>query len=40
MIIFDYFDDRFLIQSINIPITLDSQIDIECTNIATLPYYN
>lgn len=37
---FDYFDDRFLIQSINIPITLDSQIDIECTNIATLPYYN
>lgn len=36
---FEYFDDRFLIQSINIPLSIDSVIDINCTNIATLPYY-
>lgn len=36
---FKYFDDRFLIQSINIPLTVDSVVDINCTNIATLPYY-
>lgn len=36
---FDYFDDRFVIQSISIPLSVNSTISIECTNIATLPYY-
>ena len=36
---FDYFDERFIIQSISIPISTHSDITIECTNIATLPYY-
>lgn len=36
---FDYFDERFIIQSISIPLSIQSQITIECTNIATLPYY-
>lgn len=36
---FQYFDDRFIIQSISIPLSIQSQISIECTNIATLPYY-
>lgn len=36
---FDYFDSRFIIQSISIPISIHSQIAIECTNIASLPYY-
>ena len=36
---FDYFDSRFIIQSISIPISIHSQIAIECTNIACLPYY-
>ena len=36
---FDYFDERFIIQSISIPLSINSQITIECTNIATLPYY-
>lgn len=36
---FDYFDSRFIIQSISIPISIHSQIAIECTNIANLPYY-
>lgn len=36
---FDYFDDRFIIQSISIPLSVHSNINIECTNIATLPYY-
>lgn len=36
---FNYFDERFIIQSISIPISTHSDITIECTNIATLPYY-
>lgn len=36
---FDYFDARFIIQSLSIPISIHSQIAIECTNIASLPYY-
>jgi hypothetical protein len=36
---FDYSDDRFIIQSISIPISANSTITIECTNIASLPYY-
>lgn len=36
---FDYFDERFIIQSISIPLSIHSQITIGCTNIATLPYY-
>lgn len=36
---FDYFDNRFIIQSISIPLSIQSNITIDCTNIATLPYY-
>lgn len=36
---FDYYDSRFIIQSISIPLSTRSQISIECTNIASLPYY-
>lgn len=35
----DYYDARFIIQSLSIPISTSSQISIECTNIASLPYY-
>lgn len=34
-----YYDARFIIQSLSIPISTSSQISIECTNIASLPYY-
>ena len=36
---FNYYDSRFIIQSISIPLSTRSQISIECTNIASLPYY-
>ena len=36
---FDYYDNRFIIQSIGIPLNPNSTISIECTNIASLPYY-
>lgn len=36
---FDYYDNRFIIQSIAIPLIPNSTISIECTNIASLPYY-
>lgn len=36
---FKYFDTRFVIQSLNIPLSINSVIDIQCTNIAELPYY-
>lgn len=36
---FDYKDNRFIIQSLTIPLSTSSTINIECTNIATLPYY-
>lgn len=32
-------DERFIIQSISVPLSVDSKISIQCTNIATLPYY-
>ena len=36
---FNYFDNRFIIQSISIPLSIHSNMTIDCTNIATLPYY-
>lgn len=36
---FEYYDTRFIIQDINIPISVNAIIDINCTNIALLPYY-
>lgn len=36
---FDYTDNRFIIQSLGVPLSADSMISIECTNIASLPYY-
>lgn len=36
---FDYSDNRFIIQSIGVPLSVNSTISIECTNIASLPYY-
>lgn len=36
---FDYTDNRFIIQSLSVPLSVDSTISIECTNIASLPYY-
>lgn len=36
---FDYSDNRFIIQSLGVPLSSDSMISIECTNIASLPYY-
>lgn len=36
---FDYTDNRFIIQSLGVPLSNDSMISIECTNIASLPYY-
>lgn len=36
---FDYADNRFIIQSLSIPLSTDGSISIECTNIASLPYY-
>jgi len=36
---FNYYDNRFVIQSIAIPLHPNSTITIECTNIASLPYY-
>ena len=37
----DYGDsqEEFIIQDINIPISVNAIIDINCTNIALLPYY-
>lgn len=34
-----YFNEKFIIQSINIPIGIDSSITIECSQIRSLPYY-
>lgn len=36
---FDYSDNRFIIQSLGVPLSANSMISIECTNIASLPYY-
>jgi hypothetical protein len=36
---FNYSADRFIIQSLSIPLSIDSKIAIQCTNIADLPYY-
>lgn len=36
---FDYTDNRFIIQSLGVSLSNDSMISIECTNIASLPYY-
>lgn len=36
---FNYFDNRFIVQSISIPLSIHSNMTIDCTNIATLPYY-
>lgn len=36
---FNYFDNRFIIQSISMPLSIHSNMTIDCTNIATLPYY-
>lgn len=36
---FDYTDNRFIIQSLSVPLSVDGTISIECTNIASLPYY-
>lgn len=36
---FDYSDNRFIIQSLSVPLSANSMISIECTNIASLPYY-
>lgn len=36
---FDYKDARFIIQSISIPIGVNSNISLDCTNITNLPYY-
>lgn len=36
---FDYADNRFIIQSLSVPLSVDGTISIECTNIASLPYY-
>lgn len=36
---FDYSDNRFVIQSLGVPLSANSMISIECTNIASLPYY-
>lgn len=36
---FGFLDDRFVIQSINIPIGIDSKINIKCSNVGSLPYY-
>jgi hypothetical protein len=37
---FGFEDDRFIIQSINVPIEIDCKIDIKASNIADLPFYN
>lgn len=37
---FDFYDSKFVIQSINIPIGIDSKISIKCTNISSLPFYS
>lgn len=36
---YKYIDNKFIIQSLTIPLSIGSQISIQCTNIATLPYY-
>ena len=36
---FEYYDSRFIIQSLTVPLSTDSQLSIICTNIASLPYY-
>lgn len=36
---YGYKNDRFIIQSLNIPLSIGSIIDIQCTNIADLPFY-
>jgi hypothetical protein len=36
---FNYADNRFIIQSLSVPLSVDGTISIECTNIASLPYY-
>lgn len=36
---YSYFNDKFLIQSFSIPLSIDGVIDINCTNIASLPFY-
>lgn len=37
---YDFYETRFLIQSIDIPIDIESVITISCTNIGALPFYN
>lgn len=36
----NYLETRFVIQSLSIPMTIESNIAITCTNLATLPYYS
>lgn len=36
---YDYAQQRFIIQSLNIPLTTKSLIDIECTNASIIPYF-
>lgn len=35
----NYTQQRFMIQSLNIPLTTKSLIDVECTNTAIIPYF-
>lgn len=36
---FDYVNERFIIQSLSIPISTKNLMDIDCTNIANIPYF-
>jgi hypothetical protein len=36
----NYNESRFIIQSLSMPMSIDSKITISCTNLATLPYYS
>ena len=36
---FNYVQQRFIIQSLTMPLSTKSQMDIECTNAATIPYF-
>ena len=36
---FDYVQQRFIIQSLNIPLSTSGLMDISASNIADLPYY-